>query len=282
LFSPHPSSALEYWFFKVNLGPVALLVDWIVRRRSNENLMRVSIHTPGKREVLFEQQSGFMPGNNFLSTKRTIGHLGDVAWELEIDAGRDWIKPDIFPAGFLNMPDLKLVSSPLATFTGWIRYGGQLTTLKNAPGIISHYWGRQLPSEWWWVSASQFDQPEVAVECSVLRSGLWGTRMQFPLAYLYLCLPGSRKLVMAPFNFASVKGSPENFEVEIRRIGAKTVTLTCVGRDYGDFGDGIINTLVGDLEIRLDNKLIARADGTAAFEHRSPIKAFQKTTIPAG
>jgi hypothetical protein len=37
VLSPHPASALEYWFFKVNAGPVALLVDWIARRRVNEN-----------------------------------------------------------------------------------------------------------------------------------------------------------------------------------------------------------------------------------------------------
>ena len=36
--SSHPHAALEYWFFKVNSGPVALLVDWIARRKRDEHI----------------------------------------------------------------------------------------------------------------------------------------------------------------------------------------------------------------------------------------------------
>lgn len=270
MLSPHPSTALEYWFFKVNTGPIALLVDWIARRRANEHWLRVSIHSPYKREVLFEKQIDFMPEGNFLNTQRTVGQLGDVAWELDIDPGHDWIKPDIFPAGILRMTDLSLVSAPLATFTGWIRCGGQQVTLQSASGMISHYWGRQLAPEWWWVSANQFDKAGVAVECTILRSSLWGTSMKIPLAYLYLRQQDKKELVMAPLGLASVKGSPENFEIEIQRIGKESVTLTGAGRSYGDFGDGIVNTLVGDLEIRAGKRLIARAQGTASLERRAP------------
>lgn len=270
MFSPHPSTALEYWFFKVNTGPVALLVDWIARHRVNEHWLRVSIHSPQKRDVLFEKLLTLMPEHNFLSAQRTVGSLGDVAWELDIQPGRDWIKPDIFPAGLLRMTDLSLVSAPLATFTGWISHGSQQTKLQNAPGVISHYWGRQLASEWWWVSASQFDKADVAIECTVLRSSLWGTSIQVPLAYFYLRQQDKKQLVMAPLGLASVKGSQENFEIEIRRIGAEAVTLTAAGRSYGELGDGIVNTLVGDLEIRVGKRVIARAQGTAGLERRAP------------
>ena len=37
MLDSHPSAALEYWFFKVNAGPVALIVDWIERRRLKEH-----------------------------------------------------------------------------------------------------------------------------------------------------------------------------------------------------------------------------------------------------
>lgn len=67
MLSAHPSFALEYWFFKVNSGPIALIVDWIARRRVNQHWLRVSIHSPYKREVLFEKQIDFMPEENFLS-----------------------------------------------------------------------------------------------------------------------------------------------------------------------------------------------------------------------
>jgi len=54
MFVSHPSSALEYWFFKVNVGPIALIVDWIERHKTKEHLLRASIHSPYKREVIFK------------------------------------------------------------------------------------------------------------------------------------------------------------------------------------------------------------------------------------
>src|SRR5262245_44095453 len=281
MLSPHPSAAFEYWFFKVNAGPTALLVDWIARRRAKENWLRVSIHSPHKREVLFERRAGLMPDErDCLSTRRTVGRLGEVSWELDIDPGADRIAPDIFPSRLLRMPDLAGVSAPLATFTGWIRHGDHHAALQGAPGVVSHYWGRQLPSEWWWVSASQFGKPGMAVECFVMRSAMWGVPVGLPLAYLYLYRDGKRQLVMAPFNLARVKGSPERFEIKIRRPGARTVTLIGSGRDYGNLGDGIINTLIGDLEVRQGRKLIGRAQGTAGLERRAP-EHFLPTPLSA-
>lgn len=29
MLASHPHAAIEYWYFKVNAGPLALLVDWI-------------------------------------------------------------------------------------------------------------------------------------------------------------------------------------------------------------------------------------------------------------
>src|SRR5574341_1658647 len=292
VLSPHPASAVEYWFFKVNAGPVALLVDWIARRRVNENWLRVSIHSPLKRAVLFEKQASLLPnalppqfdcgGNSgamagtvafqrsCLNARRTVGQIEDVAWELEIDAGAEWIAPDIFPAKLLRIPDLVLVSAPLAAFTGWVQISEQRTQLDRAPGMMSHYWGRQLASEWWWVSANQLDREGVAVECAVLRSGIWGIPVGLPLAYLYLRDGATREFVIAPPARARVIGLPEKFEIQFGRLGAETVTLNAQGRDYGNLGDGIVNTLVGDLEIRKGGRLIARAQGTAGLERRTP------------
>lgn len=271
MFTPHPSAALEYWFFKVNAGPIALIVDWIERRKRKEHCLRASVHSPHKREVVFETLDTFMPDDNFLSVQRTVGHAGDVLWELDIEPGHAWIKPDIFPMGLLQAADLTLVSAPLATFTGWIRHGSQQTTLNHVPGLISHYWGRQLASEWWWVSAHQFDREGIAVECSVVRSSLWGTPAQLPLAYLYLQQPDRRDFLLAPLNPVRVAGSPEKFQIEFNRTGRDKIALIGTGREYGDFGDRIINTLTGDLEIREGNRVIARAIGTAGLERRAPV-----------
>src|SRR6266404_6219092 len=126
MLSPHPYSALEYWFFKVNAEPVALLVDWIARRKINEQWLRVSIHSPYKRVILFEKQASLISHEkNFLTANRTVGQLGEVTWELDIEPGMEWIDPDIFHINFLRITDLSLISAPLAEFTGWIHHGGQ-------------------------------------------------------------------------------------------------------------------------------------------------------------
>ena len=270
MFNPHPSAAIEYCFFKVNQGPVALLVDWIERRRTNEHVLRVSIHSPYKREVIFERLASFMPADNFLSPHRTAGHAGHVSWELEIDPGSERIRPDIFPVGLLKMPDTLYESAPRTRFTGWIRNGTAKITLDHVYGAVTQYWGRRLTQAWWWLSAHQFDREGVALECSVFRTGLWGTPVQAPFAFLYLYRDGKREFLMSPPNSAAVQGSPENFTVEFKRIGRPGITLVCSGRDYGDFGEQIINTLTGDMEIYEGGRLIASAKGSAGLERRVP------------
>ena len=119
MLQPHPHAALEYWFFKVNAEPVALLVDWIARRRTHEHWLRVSIHSPGQRAVLFDKQASPMSqGQNFLTADRTAGQLGEVAWELDIELGTEWIDPNIFPVSLLRITDLSLVSAPLVVIYG--------------------------------------------------------------------------------------------------------------------------------------------------------------------
>ena len=270
MLSPHPSTALEYWFFKVNAGSVALLVDWITYRRRNENVLRVSIHSPYGREVIFEKLDSFMPGDNFLSHKKSIGHSDNVSWDLDIELGNEQFKPDIFPAGLLKMPDTLYESAPLAKFIGWIRHGTEKFTLGQVHGSVAQYWGRQLLQEWWWLSAHQFDKENIAMECSVLRTSLWGTSLQMPLAFLYLYRNGKRNFWLAPPNFANVQGSPDKFIIEFNLMGCKKIALVGTGREYGDFGERIINTLTGDLEIFEDNQQIAYAKGTAGLERRTP------------
>jgi hypothetical protein len=270
MFTPHTSASLEYFFFKVNAGPIALIVDWIERRKLKEHVIRASIHSPYKREVIFEKLAAFMPDDNFMTTQRTVGQVGEISWELEIAPNGDWFKPDIFLAGLLKMPDLLSFGAPFVTFTGWIRHGAQQTTLNRVPGSITQYWGRQLAAEWWWVSAHQFDQEEIAVEGTLLRSRTWGLPMQIPLAFLYLKQKDKKEFIVAPANLARVQGTPEEFQVEIRRIGREKITLICKGREYGNFGDDIINTLTGDMELREGNRVIARALGTAGLERRYP------------
>src|SRR3990170_2830272 len=134
--SVHPEAALEYWFFKVNAGPVALLVDWIVRRRDRSQpngrraFVRLSVHSPPRRAVLVQdvveadllEEVRQLPG-------RTVGRLGDVEWALEGELVDGWIAPDVFPAGALRMADLRLVSAPRVEFNGWVEVQGRRTNV---------------------------------------------------------------------------------------------------------------------------------------------------------
>jgi hypothetical protein len=260
MLSPHPSTGLEYWFFKVNAGSVALLVDWIAYRRRNENVLRVSIHSDHLRTVLFGKlPSPMIEEQNFLTTQRTVGQLDDVSWALDIECADERVEPDVFPGNLLRMPDLILVSAPMARFTGWIRHGPLQFDLEHELGMISHYWGRQLAHEWWWISANQFDREGIAVECAVFRSSLWGSPIRLLFAYLYLRSADERKLIMSPPATVRVKGTPEKFEIQFQPIVAKAITLRAQGQEYGDLGDGISNTWVGDLEIWQGDKRIGRA-----------------------
>ena len=277
MLTPHSTSNIEYWFFKVNKGPIALIVDWIERRKLNEHVLRVSVHSPYKREVIFEKLDAFMPSDNCLSQTKTVGHSGDVSWNLDIDLGKERIKPDVFPASLLNMSDTFYESAPLAKFSGWIRHGTEKFTLDQVRGAVIQYWGRQLLQEWWWLSAHQFDQEGVALECSVFRTSLWGSSIHMPFAFLYLYRNGKSDYLMAPPNSVKTEGSPEKFTIEFSRIGRKKITLVGTGREYGDFGERISNTLTGDLDILEGNQLIASAKGTAGLERRAPVaRAVEK------
>ena len=74
MLTSHPSAALEYWFFKVNAGPTALLVDWIEKRRLGERLVRGL--------VLAEQQVLRQPQH----VQRAEHHAGDAAM-LDVGVG---------------------------------------------------------------------------------------------------------------------------------------------------------------------------------------------------
>src|SRR5215831_8249758 len=103
MLAPH-ASAVEYWFFKVNTGATAILVDWIARRRQNEHVLRVSIHSSTKRGVFFgDLPSPMIDGRCFLTTRRTVGQLDDIAWELDITCDEERVEPISALARYLRM-----------------------------------------------------------------------------------------------------------------------------------------------------------------------------------
>ncbi len=265
--APRDSNALEYWFFALNTPRTGLLVDWIERRRSGDRELRVSVHSEGRREVVHVPWTDpAMP----LAGGRTHGEAAGIAWDLRLDLGTDRVAADVAFAGVTRMSDLMLTSAPLARATGTVSVDGMTEQVDALPTHVSHYWGRALAREWWWVNARQFDHPGYAVECSVLRTRLWGLPVSMPAGYLYLRTPQGASTVTMPPGRGRVSGTPEGFTIDFRRPRRSAVQLRCTGRDYGDLGDGIVNTAVGDLDIVIGGEVVASAKGSAMLERREP------------
>jgi len=279
MLRPHPASPLEYWFFKVNHPPVALLVDWICRRRAGVGVVRISVHSPAGREVLHLPHPAVLRhGAAELAMTETAWRRGPVRWHLRLRASSDRVRPRVLLAEILRLLDLSLESAPRVTFDGWIEHRGERFPIDDARGMVSHYWGRALPPEWWWMSANCFDAPDVVIESAWLRSRLWGTSAALPLGYFYLQRGSQSVFRISPPRRLSVAGSPEAFDVVVGggwRL--PSITLRARGREYASLGDGIVNTLTGDLEVWEDDRLVARATGTAALERRQPADSAAMT-----
>lgn len=270
MLTSRPSAKLEYWFFKLNAPKVALLVDWIVRRAAGTRDLRISIHSPAGREVLFAPDPPDVSnGPPDLASRHTRWADGPVRWDLALTPASPVIRPQIFPLEQLGVFDMSLVSLPDITFEGRIEHRGQQFEIRADKGMASHYWGRGLPREWWWISANQFPEADIAVECTFLRSHLWGSSFGVSLGYFFFRNgPVARQVISPPARLA-VTGSPDYFEVTVSDPSGFRARLKCAGREYGDLGDGIVNTLVGDLDLWEGEKLLARARGTAALERRA-------------
>ncbi len=270
MLKPHGAAPLEYWFFKVNHQSVALLVDWICRRRRGEGLLRVTIHSPVAREVLSRPHPAILKyGAPELTMLETSWRVGGVRWHLTIQPSPDRIRPQVFPAEQLKLFDMSLESAPSVVFDGWIEHRGERFSVASASGMISHYWGRGLPPTWWWVSANQFDTPHVTVECTVLRSRVLGTSLLTSLGYLYYRNGNRTRLIVSPPGRLKAIGSPDSFQIQGSSILGPPISLKAAGREYASLGEGIVSTLTGDLEVWEGPTLIARARSAAGLERRA-------------
>src|SRR5919109_1473575 len=112
--------------------------------------------------------------------------------------------------------------------------------------MLSHYWGRALPREWWWISANQFTDTDIAMECMLLRSRVWGLPVEVPLGYFYYRNGSLSRLLTSPPARITLAGSPDAFEVHAVPWAGSPLKFKATGRDYASLGQGIINTLTGD------------------------------------
>jgi hypothetical protein len=135
-----------------------------------------------------------------------------------------------------------------------------------APGSVTHYWGRRLPDRWHWISANGFDS-DLALECVLLRTRLWGRPPVLSAGYLWLSRDGRDRLVVSPLTgLITVTGERTDYTLTAR--GPRTTTrLRCSAPPdaYNDLGEGIRQTLVGRCAVLGTDDL----DPRAGLEYRA-------------
>src|SRR5437763_7047062 len=143
-------AALDYAFFKLNLPEydVALLVDFIVRRRIGVAQVRVSVHAPlgggvSLAEIPLDRfvigsmktpSEGAHIGDNWLGAVGSRGTVGTTVWDLAFQPASPVLSPQIKLIEPLHAFDLSLQSVPDVRFSGRLRIAGQRYEVSEARG----------------------------------------------------------------------------------------------------------------------------------------------------
>ena len=250
---------LEYWFIKLRSGDLAFLVDWIVRRGSGEAEVRISLFVRGAGRVLrtwadvwWEGAAAVHVNECALTPGCASGAVNDVRWDLTCDPGEARLDPVPLPAKLLHPFDLQLAGRPRTRFTGTIEVAGEAFTLIDAHGTLNHYWGRRLPDSWVWVSADGLGDGNGVVEAALIRTRLWGHGRRGLIGGYAMIDDGSRRTqILAPtYGHLSVDGTQECFEINAWSRGRKVALTARAPRSaYNDLGEGIRQTLLGDVAV---------------------------------
>ncbi len=171
-FGPRDDAAVEYWFWKLHVGRLAFLLDFIVRRASGRGEVRVSLWLDEVGRVIHDETTALrLPpgdvtiGRSTLTPGAAVGGTGDVEWDLRWTSGDTFVNPIGGLVARFQPFDTTLVVWPHVRFTGSVTVAGERVAVDGVPGTFNHYWGRRIPSRWVWVSATHFeDEPERRLE----------------------------------------------------------------------------------------------------------------------
>jgi hypothetical protein len=269
---------VEYWFFRTSWASGALLVDVIHRRTEGVVELRVASWHEGKPSVHRIRRE--TPGTEELDPGRAVhceltlqtsrGGCGPISWDLEFDVARATVSAPPAPWRQLGTFDLSLTSWPRAKATGDVTIDGRTDALLDRPSMLCHYWGRRLPQRWLWLSANDFDRPDLAVEASVLRSRAWGRRIPPTLGYAWLADGSATHMVASPID-GLVRCAPRpaggvNISVAGLR-GRWHLQAWAPGESFVDLGEGIAQSLRADCLLVVPSGE-AQAQGVATLEVR--------------
>ena len=263
------NAPLEYWFVKVSTGELAFLVDWIVRRAGGFAEVRISLWVRGHGRVLRarserwgETDAAVDVADCTLTPSRAVGGVADVRWDLACATGPWRLEPAPLLAKALKPFDLQLAARPRARFTGMVEVAGETFRLDDAAGTLVHYWGRRLPDSWLWVSADGVGDGDAVVEAALFRSRLWGLPGAAVAAGYVAVDAGSRPAqIIAPvYGRVTARGSETTFEIRARNWRRGMHLVASAPRTaYNDLGEGIHQTLLGDVTVGGLGSCVGRA-----------------------
>jgi hypothetical protein len=267
---------LEYWFFKFNSGRLALLVDFIAKRRRRQAEVRLSFWVDGTGRVERARSTTWRTTGTVaaiagceLHSQGSWGAVADVEWDLAYETGPARVDPAPRPLKLLRPLDMQLLSRPQARFAGSVRVGEERFAVSDAAGMLCHYWGARLPERWHWISVNHFGDGQGAVEAMLVRSRLWGLpRIGLDAGYVFLTRGDRSRLLISPFTGRMrINGSWHDFRLVARPFaGGEPVRLACSAppERYNDLGEGIRQTLLGSCSV--DG--VTAASGSAGLEVR--------------
>src|SRR6185369_14016156 len=121
-------AAVEYWFWTFHAGDLAFLVDFIVRRRTGEGEIRVSLWVRGQGRVEHFRTTAWSAesksitiGDGWLAPDGSTGSVGDIAWDLRWTTAGNAISPTPGLNGRAHPLDLRFLLRPDARFDGSVR-----------------------------------------------------------------------------------------------------------------------------------------------------------------
>jgi hypothetical protein len=247
---------LEYWFFRTEVADLRLLVDLIVRRAERTVETRVACTVGDTPTVSHDVQpmtshraeaEGIATASARIDASRTVGDSGGVSWALDLDLGRHRIQPVSAALASAGSLDMLLLSRPAATFSGTVATAGRSWILREAPGMVAHYWGRALAPSWCWVSVVG-GPGEPRIEATVLRSRLWGSPATIKGGYAWTWSgldADTPSLFSMPSNGSWITWRREQDAVVVqarRTTRRERLSASAVPSSFVPFGDGIRNS----------------------------------------